>query len=188
MKTKKTRYIFATIAFFVMSGCATKSPEPDPVAMATIEFRQQMMDVANRSVNYLNDSKRLIVSSDPETEWVNNVSEQSPLNQRANLGFVNGVWVGSFEQLLHDVSERSGYKYIDLLRDKRTSSYQVSIPAENITLMELLYVAYTNVPNSQIDLIIREDSKTIILRNKCDYGDACDGLRKLSNGTPRAPS
>lgn len=184
---KSVRLTALAIACYGAVGCSSKAPQPDLVQMATEEFRQQMLDVSIKSVAYLESSKRLIKASDPDTEWVNNVDNESTLNNRVSLGFLNGVWTGTFGNLLKEVEKRSGYKYFDLLRDERITSYQLSIPAENITLMELLYVAYTNVPNGQINLIIREDTKSIILNNKCELGDACDGLRKFTNATPRTP-
>lgn len=175
-------------AIHAIAGCSSQPPQPNLVELATEEFRQQMLDISTKSVSYLESSKKLMRASDPDTEWVSNVDSNSTLNDRVSLGFLNGVWTGTFGNLLQEVEKRSGYKYYDLLRDERITSYQLSIPAENITLMELLYVAYSNVPNGQINLIIREDTKSIILNNKCELGDACDGLRQLSNGTPRTPN
>lgn len=177
-------------AFLSLTGCAASNspPAPDPIQMANRELQDQMQLIASETVKYLKRSNDMVVANDPETDWLSNVDKDDPINQRASLGFVNGVWSGSFKKLISDVAERSGYKFVDLLNDSRISNYQLTLSASNSTLLETLYAGYSNVPNHQINLVVRQDTQTIILRNKCDDSSGCDGLRKLSAGTPRIPN
>ncbi|MEL0638651.1 hypothetical protein V6259_18070 [Marinomonas sp. TI.3.20] len=171
-----------------LTGCSTsKGPSVNPSDMATEEFRIQMQDIADRTVSLIDQSRVLVQVNDPDTDWLDSVDKNDPINQIASLGYVDGVWIGTFENLINEVAKRSGYHFYDWLGDRSILDYNITIPANKSTLIELLSQGYSHVPNGQIDLVIRQKEKAIILRSKCATTDSCDGLRRLSNGIPRLP-
>lgn len=189
MNRNRFKLTGAVVISCSLLGCANRSltPKVEPTSMATEEFRIQMQDIANRTVSLIDESKILVRVNDPNTDWLKSIDKEDPISQHASLGYIDGVWIGSFEHLITEIANRSGYKFYDWLNDRSILDYNITIPAQDRTLIELLSQGYNHVPNSQIDIVVRQSEKAIILRSKCTYGDACDGLRRLSNGIPRLP-
>jgi hypothetical protein len=85
--------IFVVTTFLALTGCATStSPPSDPVQRENLELQDQIQVIASQTMKYLRRSNDMVVANDPETDWLCNVDKDDPINQKANLGFDNGVW------------------------------------------------------------------------------------------------
>lgn len=175
---KKLKFIcFGSVTLLAMIGCASKQVAPDPSDLAVQEFQSQMLEIAKQTVDNINYSKQVLYTKDAKSDWVSHIDEADSINTSFMIGFGDGTWSGTFSNLLKIIEVKTGYKTLDLVNRESINNKVINIVGENITALKALYIAYSRVSHESIDIVLRRESKIILIRPKCVDNVSCDGVR-----------
>lgn len=180
-----TKTIFKIAAHLLpgafLLGCSSNTVQPDPSQVAVEKFRVQMLNVAQETVQNINNANKIAYSRDARSDWVSYLDKSDSLNMVLDLSYMGDRYNGAFGNLIHLVAEKTGYQVLDYLQDEKILSKLVSFKADQTTGLSALYIAYSRVSHEKIDLVIRPNEKIILLRRECVDSYQCDRLYDLTN-------
>ena len=165
-----------------VAGCSTtNTAKPDPSQIAVEQFRKQIISVAQQTVQNINNANKISFSKDERSDWVGYLDEEDTLNMVLDLSYVGDNYNGNFGNLIKLVAERTGYRVLDFLQDKKINNKIVPFQANQTTGLSALYTGYSRVSHEKIDLVIRPKQKIILLRRECVDNYDCDRLYNITD-------
>ncbi len=171
-------------SFIALTGCSTQAPTPNSYELAAENIRMQMLDIARETIENINQTNKIVYSKDPRSDWTNHLDMDDTINNVIDFGYLgDGLWTGTFSNLMSEIEIRTGYTFIDVLDDAKITEKTISLNGKNTTALKALKSAYNKVRHENIDIVVRPEQKKIVLRAKCVDSFQCDGLYDLSDSS-----